>query len=141
MIITVQLHNSWLTRSISKSDLRSRFKFHAIFSHSKKTFMRNMTCSRFSNLQMPTFVLFRHILSNKDFITGLVVLTTTKTGRKYLLTHSFTMHSFSALWKHQKTVRSSDVFWGWRKGALGTNGLIAYRIILMQLKKIRTDKN
>ena len=78
MIITVQLHNSWLARNISKSDLRSRFKFHAIFSRSKKTFMRNMTCSRFSNLQMPTFVLFRHILSNKDFITGLVVLTTTK---------------------------------------------------------------
>ena len=34
------------------------------------------------------------------------------------------MHPFSSPWKHQKTVRFSDVFRGQRKGALGTNGLI-----------------
>ena len=40
------------------------------------------------------------------------------------LTHSFPMHPFSTLWKHQKVLRFSDVFRGYRKGALGTNGLI-----------------
>ena len=38
-----------------------------------------------------------------------------------LLTHSFPMHPFSSPWKHQKTVRFSEVFRGKRKGALGTN--------------------
>ena len=41
----------------------------------------------------------------------------------YTLTHSFPMHPFSTPWKHQKTLRFSDVFRGQRKGALGTNGL------------------
>ena len=41
----------------------------------------------------------------------------------YLLTHSFPIHSFSTPWKHQKTIRFSDVFRGEKKGALGTNGL------------------
>ena len=36
------------------------------------------------------------------------------------------MHPFSTPWKHQKTVRFSDVFRGQRKGALGTNGLRKY---------------
>ena len=40
------------------------------------------------------------------------------------LTHSFRMHPFSTPWKHQKTLRFSDVFRGWRKDALGTNRLI-----------------
>ena len=40
------------------------------------------------------------------------------------LTHSFPMHPFSAPWKHQKTVRSSDVSRGYRKGILGTKALI-----------------
>ena len=42
---------------------------------------------------------------------------------QYALTHSFPVHPFSTLWKHQKTLRFSDVFRGYRKGALGTNGL------------------
>ena len=39
------------------------------------------------------------------------------------LTHLFPMHPLSTPWKHQKTFRFSDVFRGYRKGALGTNGL------------------
>ena len=39
------------------------------------------------------------------------------------LTFSFPMHPFSSPWKHQQTVRFSDVLRGWRKDALGTNGL------------------
>ena len=34
----------------------------------------------------------------------------------------FLMHPLSTPWKHQKTVRFSDVFKGY-KGAFGTNGL------------------
>ena len=33
------------------------------------------------------------------------------------------MYPFSTPWKHPKTVRFSDIFRGYRKGALGTNGL------------------
>ena len=40
-----------------------------------------------------------------------------------MLTHLFPMHPFSTRWKHQKTVRFSDVFRGQRRGALGTNAL------------------
>ena len=39
------------------------------------------------------------------------------------MTHLFPMLPFSTPWKHQNTLRISDVFWGSRKGALGTNGL------------------
>ena len=39
------------------------------------------------------------------------------------LTHLCPMHPFSTLWKHQKTIRFSDVFRGYRKDALGTNEL------------------
>ena len=35
------------------------------------------------------------------------------------LTHSFPMHSFSTPWKHQKTVKFSDVFRGVEKGCIG----------------------
>ena len=35
----------------------------------------------------------------------------------------FPIHSFSTLWKYQKTVRFSGVFREYRKSALGTNGL------------------
>ena len=34
------------------------------------------------------------------------------------------MYPFSTPWKHQKTLRFVNVFRGWRKGVLGTNGLI-----------------
>ena len=37
------------------------------------------------------------------------------------------MDPFSTHWKYQKTLRFSDVFRGYRKGALGTNGLIPLR--------------
>ena len=33
------------------------------------------------------------------------------------------MHPFSTPWKQQKTVKFSNVFRGYKKGALGTNGL------------------
>ena len=39
------------------------------------------------------------------------------------LTYSLPMHPFSTHWKHQKTVGFSDVFRGYRKDALTTNGL------------------
>ena len=61
--------------------------------------------------------------------------------RKFLtltLTHSFSMHSFSNLWKYQKTVGFSDVFRGWRKGALGTNGLRSRDIIFLKKWRRRT---
>ena len=34
------------------------------------------------------------------------------------------MRSFSTPWEHQKTIKFSDVFRGYRKGALGKKGLI-----------------
>ena len=46
-----------------------------------------------------------------------------KTFTKHFLTHSFPVHPFSTPWKHQKTLRFSDVFRGQRKGALRTIGL------------------
>ena len=33
------------------------------------------------------------------------------------------MYSFSTPWKHQKTISFSDVFRGWKEGALGTIGV------------------
>ena len=39
------------------------------------------------------------------------------------LTRWFPLHTFSTSWKHQKTLRFSDVFRELRKGELGTNGL------------------
>ena len=48
------------------------------------------------------------------------------------LTHSFPIHPFSTLWKHQKTVRFSGFSSGQRKIVLGTNGL---KIIFSLVKK------
>ena len=48
---------------------------------------------------------------------------------KIILTRTFPMYPFSTHWKHQKTLPFSDVFMGWRKGALGTNGLNINRFI------------
>ena len=42
----------------------------------------------------------------------------------YILTHLFPMHPFSAVWNHLKTSLFSNVFSGYRKGALGANGLL-----------------
>ena len=39
------------------------------------------------------------------------------------------MHSFSNPWKHKKTFQFSDAFRGYRKGALGMNGLNKYETI------------
>ena len=36
-----------------------------------------------------------------------------------ILTYSFPMHPFSTPWKHQKTLRFSDVFNGVQKGCIG----------------------
>ena len=54
-----------------------------------------------------------------------------------VFTHSFPMHPFSTPWKHQKAVRFSNVFWGWRKSALGANRLNLHR----QLKTISNSIN
>ena len=35
------------------------------------------------------------------------------------LTHSFSINPFPTPWKHQKTVRLPDVFWGVEKGWIG----------------------
>ena len=45
-----------------------------------------------------------------------------KLAIKSYINHSFPMRPFFTLWKHQKTLQFSDVFRGWRKGALRTNG-------------------
>ena len=42
----------------------------------------------------------------------------------YILTHLFPMHPFSAVWNHLKTSLFSNVFSGYRKSALGANGLL-----------------
>ena len=49
--------------------------------------------------------------------------------RIFLLTHSFPMHPFSTLWKHEKTLPFSDVFRVYKKGALGKNGPIAFMVL------------
>ena len=46
-----------------------------------------------------------------------------------LLTHSFLIHPFSTPWKHQKTLRFSDVFRGQRMAVLGTNGLTSHLLL------------
>ena len=43
------------------------------------------------------------------------------------------MYLFSIPWKHQKTVRFSDVFRGSKKGELGTNGLIKIQSTLTRI--------
>ena len=59
-----------------------------------------------------------------------------------LLTHSFPMHPFSTPWKHQKTLRFSDVLRRQRKDALGTNGLtdVVVMVFLFYLFKTHPDK-
>ena len=62
-----------------------------------------------------------------------------------VLTHSFPMHSFSSPWKHQKTVKFSDVFRGKRKGALGMNEFIDRKSLLilgtlLKLVRFKTTK-
>ena len=47
------------------------------------------------------------------------------------------MHSFSTTWKDQKTVRFSNVFKGYRKGALGTNGLKIIWIFVLSFNSLR----
>ena len=42
------------------------------------------------------------------------------------------MHPSFIPWKHEKTVRFSDVFRGYRKGALGANGLIFKNITIFE---------
>ena len=47
------------------------------------------------------------------------------------------MNPFSTSWKHQKTVRFSDVFRGQRKGALGANALRLLKELLPLLSTAR----
>ena len=51
------------------------------------------------------------------------------------LTYFFPTHPFSIGWKYPKTVRFSDVFRGWRKGAVEKNGLIKLYILTLDLIK------
>ena len=72
------------------------------------------------------------VLTNLSTILSLIVPMTAVSASNFLkwvrvsLTYSFPMHTFSTPWKHQKTVRFSEVFRGYRKGALITNGLISF---------------
>ena len=63
----------------------------------------------------------------------------------YPLTHFLSMHPFSTPWKHQKTVRFLNVlrvsvFRGYRKGALGTKGLIYKEWFFVWKKKCFAQK-
>ena len=49
----------------------------------------------------------------------------------------FPKHPFSTPWKHQKTVRFSNVFRGYKKGALGTNVLKTHYLLLMWSASLR----
>ena len=53
------------------------------------------------------------------------------------------MHPFPNPWKHQKTKRFSDVFWGSRKGALGANGLKDFckKTVCEHLAKANIEKS
>ena len=57
------------------------------------------------------------------------------------LTYLFPMHPFSTSWKHQKTVMFSNLFRGWRKGALGKNGLILLLLKHGENKNSKTISN
>ena len=54
-----------------------------------------------------------------------------KTNYSYIVTHMLPTHPFFTPWKHQKTLRFSVVFRVWRKGALGTIGLIGKFILVV----------
>ena len=62
-------------------------------------------------------------------------------AKSFILTDLFPSYSFSTPWK-QKTVRFSDVFRGWRKGALGTNKLKMFaRVLNTPVFKNRTNSD
>ena len=61
-----------------------------------------------------------------DFITDIIFVIILLS---LLLTHSFLIHPFSTPWKHQKTLRFSDVFRGQRMAVLGTNGLTSHLLL------------
>ena len=88
---------------------------------SRYCFLYDWEPANWSTLQIN--VLLSIWLEGWPVLNGSKLLDLWNTVSNYL-THSFPMHSFSTPWKHQKTVRFSDVFRGWRKGALGTNGLM-----------------
>ena len=96
--------------------------------------------------------LLQFFLSNSEIFFQTVVASFTdilisirliNSTNQSLLTHSFPMHPLSTPWKHQKTLRFSNVCRGWRKGALGTNGLNTYEInadqmlYYLRLRKIK----
>ena len=60
----------------------------------------------------------------------------------FYLTHLFPMYPFSTSWKHLKTLQFSDVFRGYRKSALGTNGLNekVHRMAQLRFHTFTTNK-
>ena len=71
---------------------------------------------------------FHHCFTNKLFNKYESVIPV-----EALLTHSFPMQPLSTSWKHQKTVRFSDVFRGYKKGTFGTNGFKQERYFIKWL--------
>ena len=62
---------------------------------------------------------------NHNVIVSFVLLdgSLKKEPNNVRLTHLFSVHPFRTNWKHQKILRFSVVFRGYRKGTLETNGL------------------
>ena len=73
---------------------------------------------------------------NVTFLKSLLTLScfdflfNNKTRSRWQLKPSFPMYPFSITWKHQKTLRFSDIFRDQRKGGLGTNGLTVWDLNL-----------
>ena len=65
--------------------------------------------------------LYLHLISEKYFLANSSKLFNVSVTRNNtdILTHSFLMHPFSTPWKHQETLRSSDVFQGVEKECIG----------------------
>ena len=74
------------------------------------------------------FSLGKHCFNWSKFLDDMDDTNLDKTLSSRYIMPTFPIRSQCTLslppWKHQKTVRFSDVFWGQIKGALGTNGLI-----------------
>ena len=71
--------------------------------------------------KLSTSTCFQFFLTSKSYVSPVILLA--KISTKVILTHSFPMDPLSIPWKHQKTLKISDVFRRYRKGALGTNKL------------------
>ena len=70
-------------------------------------------------------------------------MTTSDFATENATNDSFLIWKFDTPWKHQKTVRFSDVFRGERKCALGKNGLtqdISHSVLIQKLKTCYKSK-